>query len=172
MRLFVLLCVFPLGLVAQVAAPALDNEYVRVVMVTDKPVDEAEPLHEHKNNRVMVYLDPGDIRIKHADGKKENQHWKPGDVMWSPAGGIHSSQNISGRTIRIIEIELKSEGKASAADAPDRTRAVIDNAQVRVYQASKPPVNRHYVAVNIKTAEVVWDKLPAGQGPFVIAEVK
>ncbi len=152
--------------------PVLENESVRVLSVTDQPSPQPGPPHEHKGSRVMVYLDSGDLQVKYADGKTENQHWKPGDVAWSPAGGVHTSQNVSSRPIRIVEIELKTAGNAAAKTPPDRTRAIIDNPQVRVYQAAKAPKKTNYVAVDIRSAEVQWNKLPAGPGPFVIAEVK
>ena len=157
---------------AQTHTPTIENESVRVVSVTDAPAKVPGALHEHKQNRVMVYLDSGDIRIQHADGKVENQHWTPGDVAWSPANGMHTSQNVSSRPIRIVEIELKGKGQADTTAPPDRTRSIVDNAQVRVYHAIKGPANRNYVAVNIQTGEVLWDKVPAGTGPFVITEVK
>src|SRR5690242_14307852 len=88
----------------------VENEYVRVVLATDKPSATPGPLHEHKQNRVMIYRDSGDIQIKYADGRVDNQHWKKGDVAWSPAGGAHTSQNVSSKTVRIVEIEVRSAG--------------------------------------------------------------
>ena len=38
----------------------------------------------------MIYLDSGNIQIRYADGKVDNQHWKAGDVAWSPANGMHT----------------------------------------------------------------------------------
>jgi hypothetical protein len=152
--------------------PIIENDSVRVLSVTDKPSAQPGPSHEHKGNRVMVYLDSGDLEVRWANGKVENQHWKPGDVAWSPASGMHTSQNTSARPLRIVEIELKTPGNPDAKAPPDRTRAIIDNPQVRVYQAEKAPKQGQYVAVDIRTAEVQWDKQPKGAGPFVIAEVK
>jgi uncharacterized cupin superfamily protein len=149
----------------------IENEFVRVVMATDQPHHASAP-HQHKQNRVMIYLDSGDIDLKYEGGKVEHQHWKPGDVAWSQAGGIHTSENVSERPIRIVEIELRRQGDSgAAAEAPDRTRAMIDNAQVRVYKGSNPPAKDHYVAVNTNTGDVAWDRVPQG-GPIVITEIK
>jgi len=157
-------------LMAQGRPPLIENEYVRVVQATDAPAAKPGALHQHKENRVMIYLDPGDIQIRYADGKVDNQHWKAGDIAWSPAGGMHTSQNVSSSTIRIIEIEIRSPGgKSSAEPAP---KAVIDNPQVRVYKSSKAPAGKHFVAVDMKNASTTWDKLPEGAGPFVITELK
>ena len=149
----------------------IENEFVRVVTANDQPHKAGAP-HRHEQNRVMIYLDSGDIDLKYADGKVEHQHWKPGDVAWSPAGGIHTSENVSDRPIRIVEIELRRQGDSgAAAEPPDRTRAVIDNAQVRVYKGSTPPAKNHYVAVNTSSGAVEWDHVPQGS-PIVITEIK
>jgi hypothetical protein len=155
-------------LIAQNRNVPVENEFVRVLSVVDRPVVKPGALHEHKQNRVMIYLDSGDIQIRYADGKVDDQHWKAGDVAWSPASGMHTSQNVSSSPVRIVEIELKSEGggKGSAG------KALIDNPQVRVYKTSKPVTATNYVAVDVKTATVLWNKLPEGPGPFVITELK
>ena len=154
----------------QSGAP-IENEFVRVVMATDHPHKASAP-HQHKQNRVMIYLDSGDIDLKYTDGKVEHQHWKPGDVAWSEAGGIHTSENVSERPIRIVEIELRRQGDSgAAAQPPDRTRAVIDNSQVRVYKGSNQPAKDHYVAVNTSSGAVAWDRVSEGS-PIVITEIK
>jgi hypothetical protein len=71
-----------------------------------------------------------------------------------------------------VEIELRNQGDSgAAAQPPDRTHTVIDNAQVRVYKGSNPPAKDHYVAVNTSTGAVAWDRVPEG-GPIVITEIK
>lgn len=170
------LCAFALfaswPLAAQNRGVPVENEYVRVLSVTDEPMAQPGTVHEHKDNRVMVYLDSGDIRIRYTSGKVENQHWTPGDVAWSPASGMHTSQNVSDRPIRIIEIELRKQAGGGESAPPDRTRAVIDNSQVRVYQSLKAPRSGNYVAVNIKSGAATWNKLPEGSGLFVITQLK
>jgi hypothetical protein len=85
---------------------------------------------------------------------------------------VHTSENVSERAIRIVEIELRHQGDSgAAAEAPDRTHAVIDNSQVRVFKGSTPPAKDHYVAVNTSTGAVAWDHVPEG-GPVVITEIK
>jgi uncharacterized RmlC-like cupin family protein len=148
----------------------LENEFVRVVQAIDQPHHASAP-HEHKQNRVMIYLDSGDMDLKYAGGKAEHQHWKPGDVAWSPAGGVHTSENVSERPIRIIEIELRRPSGSGVSEPPDRTHAVIDNSEVRVYKGSTPPARGHYVAVNTSTGTVAWDHVPEGSS-IVITEIK
>src|SRR5947209_16735134 len=96
------------GLMGQTPAPLIDNDQVRVLKVTDQPHAKGKP-HEHKVNRVMIYLQPGTQEIT-ADGKKTVQHWKAGEVRWSPATGTHVSELTSDAPVTIIEVEVKKEG--------------------------------------------------------------
>jgi uncharacterized RmlC-like cupin family protein len=171
MRLTLLLIPL-LTLPAQTPNVPVENEYVRVVLATDAPAPKPGALHEHKQNRVMIYLSAGDMQIKYADGKVDNQHWKAGDIAWSAASGMHTSQNVSANQIRIVEIEVRSAGGGTGAAPPPGVHAIIDNPQVLVYRGSKPPAGKHYVAVDAKTGSALWDKMPDGAGPFVITELK
>lgn len=166
------LFLLPLALLLGQSAPApLENEYVRVVMAVDKPKPQAGAPHGHDENRVMVYLDAGDMRIVYPDGRVDNQHWRAGDVAWSPADASHTSQNLSANPIRIVEIELRKGG--AGVDTKPGAYDTIDNAQVHVTKSSRPPAaGIHYVAVDPKTGAYLWDKIPEGRGPFVIAELK
>jgi len=161
-----------LALMAQTPNAPIENEFVRVVWAADQPAPKPGALHEHKQNRVMIYLDAGDMRIEYADGKVDNQHWKAGDVAWSQANGMHTSQNVSSKPLRIVEIEVRSAGGGNAVPPRAAIHALIDNPQVRVYRGSQPPAAKHYVAVDAKTGAALWDKMPDGAGPFVIIELK
>jgi hypothetical protein len=85
---------------------------------------------------------------------------------------MHTSQNVSSKPLRIVEIEVRSAGGGSAVPPPAGIHALIDNPQVLVYRGSKPPTGKHYVAVNARTGAAGWDKMPDGAGPFVITELK
>jgi hypothetical protein len=163
-------------LFAQRAIP-VENEFVRVVSVVDQHAAKPGAVHEHKDNRVMIYLDPADINIRYTDPKAgghkdEDQRWKAGDVAWSPSGGLHTSQHVSEKPSRIVEIELRKPAPAKAAAQPPSGTFILDNPQVRVYRASTPPPGGNYVAVNMSTAAVTWNSLPSGPGPFVITLLK
>lgn len=138
-------------------------------MGIDQPNGKPGAVHEHKQNRVMIYLDAGDMQIKYTDGRLENQHWKKGDIAWSPANGMHTSQNVSSQPIHIIEIELRNQGNAAA---PSAKGAVLDNPQVSVYRGTAAPSGSHFVAVDEKAGIYTFDKLPEGAGPFVIVQLK
>ena len=124
---------------------AIENGQVRVLIVTDQPQHKSA-LHEHKVNRVMIYLDPGTDRITYEDGRVEDLKFRSSEIRWSPAGGKHTSENIGERSFRVIEVELKNAGgpfQPPALDPPTLWpkffRIAIDNSQVRVLVAHIPP---------------------------------
>src|SRR5579872_7509091 len=121
--------------------PAIENDQVRVLVVTDQPKHKSG-LHEHKVNRVMIYLDAGTDRIAYEDGRVEDLKVGANEIRWSPAGGKHTSENIGERPLHIIEVELKNAGgpfQPPALDTlklwPGFFRVPIDNRQVRVLVA-------------------------------------
>jgi hypothetical protein len=166
-----------LPLFAQRSVP-VDNEFVRVLSVVDQPASRPGAVHEHKENRVMIYLDPADILLRYtqpSEHKDEDQHWKAGDVAWSPLGGLHTSQHTNKVPARIIEIELKRPASAGAAAKQSSAAAkdvILDKPQVLVYRSTTAPAQGNYVAVDMKTAETAWNHAPSGTGPFVITLLK
>src|SRR5215813_8465981 len=106
MRITLLTLILAAGATAQNNVK-IENDFVRVLLARDAPGRGKGALHKHDRNRVMVYLDAGDIDIAWEGGKLDHQHWKAGQVAWSPAGGMHASENVSKNEIRIVEIELK-----------------------------------------------------------------
>jgi len=145
----------------QTANPVVvDNEQVRVLKVVDAPHGKGR-LHEHAMNRVMIYLNDGHNVLEYEDGKIDDQKVKAGEVRWSPAGGKHTSENISTAPIEIVEIELKSKpGGASkpvtaALDPvkvhPANYKILFENDQVRVVRARLDPhmkVKQHEHTLN------------------------
>jgi quercetin dioxygenase-like cupin family protein len=92
------------------AFQVIENPSVRVLDVVDKPHVKSKP-HRHTVDRVMIYLTAGELQLANTAGPVENQHWKVGQIAWSPAGGEHTSENVGDAPLRIIEIELKDEGR-------------------------------------------------------------
>lgn len=126
----------------------VDNEIVRILNVVDKPHNKSA-LHQHDVNRVMVYLDDGEMELTYEDGRKDKQHWKAGQVAWSPAGGRHTSENVGPGPLRIIELELKKPGPATPPVRkreldpliidPKHNTLLLENGQVRVFRSSREP---------------------------------
>ena len=142
------------GAVVFAAEPAddrvkIDNDQARVLVVTSAPGAKSE-LHEHKMNRVMIYLDAGKMTLTDNAGKVETLNFKAGEVLWSkPTTRPHVSLNVSDQPVRIVEVELKSKPgapsttKPTALDwvkvDPKHCKVEIENDQVRVIRARYGP---------------------------------
>ena len=127
--------------------PAIENDQVRVVTAHDQP-HVKHALHEHKFNRVMVYLTAGTQDIITKDGRKTTLQFKAGDVKWSPAVGLHTSEVTSNDPVSIVEIEVKKPGSPSKSAAtpldpakvsPAVYKVEFENPQVRVLRVKFPP---------------------------------
>src|SRR5712692_9120118 len=152
-RIAVCLVLAALPVAAQ-RPPVIENEQVRVLVVTDEP-HRKNALHEHLSNRVMIYLDAGANTLTYADGRVDRQKFQSGEVRWSPAGGKHSSENPGDKAFRVVEVELKNAGRPVEFPAldpvkidPKHYQVVMDNPQVRVVRArigpkEKVPMHEH-----------------------------
>jgi hypothetical protein len=140
-----------LACLALIAAPltaqsntVLENPFIRVIDAVDVP-HRKTALHKHDFNRVMIYITPGNLDITGEDGHTDHQHWKTGDVAWSPAGPLHVSENVGTGDLRIIEVEVRKLAGAAAPRNPSFDPIVVDpkhnqlifeNPQVRVLRSS------------------------------------
>jgi uncharacterized RmlC-like cupin family protein len=139
-----LACAAALSVRAADTPPKFDNDQAKVLVVTSAPGVKSA-LHEHKMNRVMIYLDAGKMTLASKDGKEETLNFKAGQALWSPAQGLHTSLNVSGHPVRIVEVELKPRPGATAAVKqpaldpikvdPRRYKVEFENDQVRVMRA-------------------------------------
>src|SRR4051812_32349156 len=96
-RLFLSMMVLLAALTARAAEDAvkIDNDQVRVLVVSSA-ADAKSPRHKHKMKRVMIYLDPGKMPPTEASDNLQTLTLRGGEFLWSPAAGMHVSQNISG----------------------------------------------------------------------------
>lgn len=129
---------FALALFAQ-TPPPIDNDQAHVIIAHEQPHVKT-PLHEHKFNRVMVYLSAGRQDLVPQTGAKTALNFKAGDVRWSPVSGKHTSEVVSGAPVTIVEVEVKKEGNGKAIDTrldplkvdPRDYKLEFENSQVRV----------------------------------------
>ena len=124
-----------------------DNDIVRVLKVTVPPGKKSPP-HTHEMNRVMIYLDSGAIDIGYKDGTLDHNVWKAEQVAWSPKSGLHTSDNVGGTTVRVVEIELKKPAPAAykrdakldpVAIDPKHNILLLENDQMRVFRSWREP---------------------------------
>lgn len=133
-----------------------ENEFVRVLFLTDQPGAKT-PLHRHEFHRVMIYLDPMELVLRYQDGEVDRQHWRKGQVAWSPGGRLHTGQNLIDHTARVVEVELKkppsdkpfrAAGRDPLKVNPKNVKVEFENEYVRVlrckYPANVPePLHEH-----------------------------
>src|ERR1035438_10166934 len=101
------------GLLAQTPA-TIDNDQAHVVVAHDQPHKKGAP-HQHKLDRVMIYLQAGRQDITPVGGKTNTLEWQAGGVKWSPASGMHTSEVVSDNPVTMVEIEVKKPGDPSKA---------------------------------------------------------
>jgi len=109
----------------------LDNEFVRVLFLTDQPRTKT-PLHKHEFNRVMIYLDPIELILRYQDGEVDHQRWRKGQVVWSPGGRMHTGENLIDRTARVVEVELKKPASGKPFRTSPRDPVKVNGKNVKV----------------------------------------
>jgi hypothetical protein len=125
----------------------LENGDVKITRATEKAHVKGS-FHEHKLNRVMVYLQPGSQRFEYQDGRAPQVFdWKAGQVVWSPSEGMHSPEVVTDAPFNIIEMELKKPGAGKVAAGPKDAlkldskhyKLEFENDQVRVLRLKLGP---------------------------------
>src|SRR6202011_4863791 len=107
---FLVCCTTLAALPVEPSAPLFENDQVKVLRALEKAHLKGKA-HEHKMNRVMIYLQSGRQRFEYQDGRKPAVFdWTAGQVKWSPADGMHSPEVIDDAPFNIIEVELKKPG--------------------------------------------------------------
>jgi quercetin dioxygenase-like cupin family protein len=121
-----------LGLLAQTLSDVkVDTPQARAVVDTLQPHQQS-PSHQHPMNRVLVYLDPGQITITNHAGKAETISFKAGDVRWSPAGDAHVTENTTDHPIQIVEVELKNKPPRPPMPVTKLEPTVVDSNHYKV----------------------------------------
>ncbi len=132
---------------AEPSAKFFENGQVNVFRALEKPHVKGKA-HEHKVNRVMIYLQAGSQRFEYQDGRKPgNFDWKAGDVKWSAADGMHSPEVTTDVPFNIVEVELKQPGMGKKAETaqdvlkvdPKHYKLEFENDQVRVLRVKVGP---------------------------------
>jgi len=148
-------------LVAQ-PTPAIENDQVRILVVTDEP-HRPSALHGHSMNRVLIYLDAGAEKLTYEGGRVVDLKFQAGEVRWSPAGGRHTAENTGNKPCRVVEMELKNQGRSVQPPALDPVRlapkiykVLIDNPQVRVLRVHIPPKQKVPLHEHVLNRAVVY----------------
>jgi hypothetical protein len=90
-----------------------ENEKLRVIEFNSRPGMGVcgTGVHSHPPH-LNVALSPARVKVRLADGRTVEGTNQAGDVWWSPAE-THETENITGRDVRALIVELKPDaGKA------------------------------------------------------------
>jgi hypothetical protein len=126
---------------AQNSQFAFENDQVAIKEKHGQP-------HDHKLNRVMVYLGASGETLHYLDGHDVVLKWGDRDIQWSPASGLHTSEMTNKNPIQLIDIGIKKPGNpgkvASSALDPLRVdpkdyKLEFENSQVRVVRVKIGP---------------------------------
>lgn len=134
------------ALAAEPGAQFFENDQVKVFRALERAHVKAK-FHEHKINRVMVYIQDGKQHFDFQDGRPGlDVVWKAGQLEWSKPEGMHQPEVTDDNSFNIIEVELKKPGTAKAAQVSDATKAdkknskvELDNDQVRILRVKLAP---------------------------------
>ena len=145
------LLLLPAAIAASLSAQnstVVDNDQVRVLRVNEQPHRKTK-LHEHKVNRVMIYLEPGRQDFEYPDThRKQTLSWKAGEAKWSPAGEKHIAEIVSDQPVTIVEVELKKAADPAKKAGgpldpvkldPKDYKVAFENDQVRVLHVKIGP---------------------------------
>src|ERR1700761_8266590 len=106
----VALCALASAMPVEPSGTIFENDQVKVVRALEK-AHVKSGFHEHKMNRVMIYLQSGRQRFTYQDGRQPAVFdWTAGEVKWSAPEGMHSPEVLSNDSFNIIEVELKTKG--------------------------------------------------------------
>jgi hypothetical protein len=94
---------------------AFENDRMRVLEYNSRPGMGAcgEGMHTHPAH-LTVIVKGGKLRVKMPDGKTMNSNIDDGAVFWTEADIPHEIENISGRNMRSLLIELKDPPRGAA----------------------------------------------------------
>jgi hypothetical protein len=140
------------------SATIFENDQVKVLRALEKAHVKGK-FHEHKLNRVMIYLQSGKQRFEYQDGRQPKVFdFKEDEVKWSAPEGMHAGEVLSNDSFNIIEVEVKAPGTGkpivSKLDPvkidPKHYSLEFENAQVRVLRVKiaghgRTPLHEHAV---------------------------
>jgi hypothetical protein len=130
--------------------PAFENDQVIINLPHAK-------MHDHKQNRVMIYAFRGGEYLHYLGGRTVDLSWQANEVKWSPASGLHYSEiaakyafndppppnGVMGADIGIKKPGVPGKLVSTALDPlrvdPKDHKLEFENSQVRVIRVKMGP---------------------------------
>ena len=126
----------------------LKNDVVEIARVVAEPAHKTGD-HEHKVNRVMIYLDAGGQIVTYKqDNRVVEEKWSASQALWSPAEGLHRVAYQTSTPVTLVKVELQRPGPLGGKALgpldpvkvdPKRYSVDFENAQVRVVRVNVGP---------------------------------
>jgi hypothetical protein len=140
-----------------------DNAHVRVLKQTIQPRQRI-PSDEASRDRVLIWLDQGQITETASDGKPERLEFRSGAVQWAPAAIADTVENAGNQPIQLIEIELKGKQQPPVTIPdldplkvdPKHYHLELENAHVRVVRVRFGPLENGVVHQHVRNYLVVY----------------
>jgi hypothetical protein len=127
------------------SAPLFENDQVKVLRALEKAHVKGK-FHEHKMDRVMIYLQAGKQHFEYQDGRPPATFdWKAGQVVWSKAGGMHAPEADDSFDIVEVELNAPSGGKTITTKLDPlkldhkHYKLEFENEKVRVWRVHVEP---------------------------------
>jgi hypothetical protein len=139
-----------------------DNAHVRVLKTTLQAHQTiAQP--GDRRDRVVIYLDGGQMRRIALDGKAETVLVKAGEVQWAPAAA-GSVENAGGQAVQLIAIELQGKAQPPVVVGeldplkvdPKHYHLELENDRVRVLRVRFGPLENGLVHQHARNYVVVY----------------
>lgn len=142
----------------------LKNDQVEIVKVLAEPAHKTRD-HEHKINRVMIYLDAGGQVTTYADGRVVKQPWKAGEALWSPAEGLHRVTYETTAPVGLVKVELQQNHPLGSPALgpldplkvdPAHYAVEFENEQVRVIRVKIPAGAEAPMHAHVRSRAIVY----------------
>lgn len=142
----------------------LKNDQVEIVKVLAEPAHKTRD-HEHKINRVMIYLDAGGQVTTYADGNVVRQPWKAGEALWSPAEGLHRVAYETTAPVGLVKVELQQNSPVGSPAPgpldplkvdPAHYAVEFENEQVRVIRVKIPAGAEAPMHAHVRSRAIVY----------------
>ena len=159
---FLLACALPLA--AATSETLVKNDQVEIVKVLAEPAHKTRD-HEHKINRVMIYLDAGGQTTTYTEGTVVEQPWKAGEAFWSPTEGPHRVSYNTTAPVGLVKVELQQNHPLGSAPLgpldplevdPAHYAVEFENEQVRVIRVKIPAGAAAPMHAHVRSRAVIY----------------
>jgi hypothetical protein len=123
----------------------VDSPQARARVISGLP-HQRSSIAADKLNRIVVFLNAGDISFTSAPGTMERMACKAGEVRWIAAGDVRAMENTGDQPLQMVEVELENTPRPFTPSDLDPLKTAakyysleFENEQVRVLRIRMGP---------------------------------